>query len=193
LIQDLSISSDLYHYDEKLSRQAQNAQAAAKGLGIPIGILSIAQPEAAGAASAVGQLPAGESAVMYRGRAVEQLAPKAVRQPWAAFTECPYEDLREPGRVHLDPFGNLHLCQGLVIGNLFRTPLKEICETYHPDSHPFAGLLLDGGPAELARHYEVACDGEYADACHLCYETRRALRENFVEILTPDQMYGVMT
>jgi hypothetical protein len=42
--------------------------------------------------------------------------------------------------------------------------LKEICEAYDPDSHPI----------------------------DLCYETRRALRERFPEILGPDQMYGVL-
>ena len=47
LISDLSVSSDEYHYDEKLSRQAQNACAAAEQLGISIGTISIAAPEAA--------------------------------------------------------------------------------------------------------------------------------------------------
>ena len=31
----------------------------------------------------------------------------------------------------------------------------------------------------------------YADACHLCYESCRALRGQFPEVLLPDQMYGV--
>src|SRR3989304_2317532 len=69
LVQDLSISSDVYHWSEEVSRQSQNAQAAAQQLGIPIGVMSVAQPEATNAASVVGQLPIGESAVMYRGRA----------------------------------------------------------------------------------------------------------------------------
>ena len=92
----------------------------------------------------------------------------------------------------MDPFGNLHICQGISIGNLFRTPLKEICETYHPDSHPIAGPLLEGGPAELVRRYGLSHGAAYADACHLCYEARRALRDRFPEILGPDQMYGAL-
>jgi hypothetical protein len=32
----------------------------------------------------------------------------------------------------------------------------------------------------------------YADACHLCYETRLELRERFADILMPDQMYAVV-
>jgi MoaA/NifB/PqqE/SkfB family radical SAM enzyme len=128
---------------------------------------------------------------MYRGRAAVKLASKARQQPWSMFTACPYEDLREPGRVHVDPLGNLHICQGIVIGNVFRTPLKEICRRYDPEAHPITGPLLRGGPIELVKAYGVPHREAYVDACHLCYESRRALRDRFPEILTPDQMYGV--
>ena len=143
------------------------------------------------AASAKGQLPDGKSGVMYRGRAVCKLAPEAPRHPWIEFTTCPHEDLREPGRVHVDPFGNLHLCQGLSIGNLFRTPLRELCAAYDPDAHPVVGPLLRGGPAELMQHYGLAHHPAYADACHACYDARLALRERFPDVLGPDAMYGV--
>ena len=43
----------------------------------------------------------------------------------------------------------------------------------------------------LADDHGVPRDDKYADACHLCYETRRFLRTRFPESLTPDQMYGV--
>jgi hypothetical protein len=190
LIQHLSISSDRYHWSDTGSPQAKNATGAAEQLGIPLGVISIAQPGATDAASAVGQLPEGETAVMYRGRAAETLAPEARQQPWDQFTACPHEDLREPGRLHVDPFGHLHICQGISVGNLFQRPLKEICETYDPDSHPITGPLLAGGPAELVRRYGLPHQEGYADACHLCYESRQALRERFPEILVPDQMYG---
>jgi MoaA/NifB/PqqE/SkfB family radical SAM enzyme len=191
LIDDLSVSSDLYHDDKQLSQQAQHACAAADRLGIPIGTISVALPEAADPARVVGQLPESESGVMYRGRAAEKLSGKAPTQPWSQFTLCPCEDLREPGRVHVDPLGNLHICQGIVIGNLFQTPLKEICERYDPDRHPITGPLLHGGPIELVKRYGLAQRDAYADACQLCYESRRLLRERFPEALTPDQMYGV--
>jgi hypothetical protein len=95
--------------------------------------------------------------------------------------------------VHLDPFGNLHVCQGILLGNLFQTPLKAICETYDPEVHPVIGPLLQGGPAQLARIHGLAPEANslYADACHLCYETRRRLRNQFPEALGPDMMYGV--
>jgi hypothetical protein len=192
LLQDLSISSDRYHWSEALSRQARNVRAAAKQLGIPIGIISIAQPEV-NTASTTGQLPPGESAVMYRGRAVEKLAARAAQRPWEQFTACPYEDLREPGRVHIDPLGNVHLCEGIVVGNVFRTPLKRICAAYDPDRHPITGPLLEGGPAGLVLSYALPHASQYADACHPCYQARRILRGRFPEVLGPDQMYGVFT
>ena len=123
-IQDLSISSDLYHHDKDKNQLVQNACVAAEKLGIPMGTISVAQPEETNAAQSKGKLPEGLSGVMYRGRAAEKLSPRATKSPWTNFTECPHEDLVEPGRVHLDSLGYLHICQGITIGNLFQKPLS---------------------------------------------------------------------
>ncbi|MCL4505008.1 MAG: radical SAM protein [Chloroflexi bacterium] len=190
LIQSLSVSSDLYHYDEQTSRQARNALAAAEQAGITARLMSIALAGRKDAPTVVGELPPGETGVMYRGRAAVKLAPRHARKPWDSFTTCPHENLREPGRVHLDPLGNLHICQGIVIGNLFETPLRDICAAYDPAAHPVVAPLLDGGPAELARRYGLAGEEGYVDACHMCYTARLALRQRFPAALRPDQMYG---
>lgn len=189
-VEELAISNDLYHYRAESDRQAQNAVAAAERLGIPVATLCVAQPEDVNAAQSRGQIPPGESAVMYRGRAAVNLVPRAARRPWEAFDACPHEDLRAPGRVHLDPLGNLHICQGIVIGNLFETPLKDICAAYDPQAHPICGPLLAGGPLALVSEYNLAHETSYADACHLCYQARRTLRDRFPSLLGPDQMYG---
>lgn len=220
LVSDLSISSDLYHWSDQLSQRAGTAHAAAEQLGIPVGLISIAQPpglmpgerHAGGVVppvqppgttttpaqpgdvapqAPVGQLPLGQSGVMYRGRAAQELAHRAPPHPWETFTECPHEDLREPGRVHIDPFGNLHMCQGLTVGSVFETPLKVLCENYDSESHPIIAPLLQGGPAELVRRFGLSHRPAYADACELCYSARLALRAQFPELLGPDQMYGV--
>jgi len=182
LIQDLSVSSDLYHADVMLSQYARNASVAAEQLGIPIGTISVAQPN---------EEDASLASLMFRGRAAEKLAPRVPHQPWHTLTACPYEDLRQPGRVHLDPLGHVHLCQGISLGNVFRTPLADLVASYDADAHPIIGPLLQGGPADLVRRYDVPHDEAYADACHLCYEARLALRQRFPGVLTPDQMYGV--
>jgi hypothetical protein len=174
LVDDLSVSCDRFHGDDEQVRRVRRAGEAARKLGIPIAAIEIAGEENAG--RVVGQLPEGESGVMYRGRAAVKLAPAAQKRSASGMTECPYEDLRAPGRVHLDPFGNLHLCQGIVMGNLFMSPLREIFAAWDADAHPIAGALLAGGPVELARRYGIPMAEGYADACHLCYETRDALR-----------------
>lgn len=179
---DFTVSSDVFHCGECLGEQPQNALVAAKWLGIPTGMISIGQPEGA-------EHEQGE--VMYRGRAAVKLVERAGRRPWREFDSCPHEDLRDPGRAHLDPFGNVHICQGIVIGNVFEAPLNQICEAYCADEHPICGPLLDGGPAALVEEYHIPHDETYADACHLCYEARLALRKEFPALLIPDQMYGV--
>jgi hypothetical protein len=187
LVADLSLSQDLYHDVSDVDRRIANARAAATELAIPLGTIQIAQPDEETSAPEL----ASASALMYRGRAATVLAGRAAHHPWDTFTACPYEDLREPGRVHVDPFGHVHLCQGISLGNLFQTPLPELVGAYDPDAHPIAGPILSGGPAALATVYGVEHGVRYADACHLCDEVRRRLRPRFPVTLAPDQMYGV--
>ncbi|MFQ5548950.1 MAG: radical SAM protein [Woeseia sp.] len=189
-IDDLSISSDAYHGSLEGASHPEIARRVARRLGIPVEFISVAQPGAADVPGAAGQLPAGESAVLYRGRAADMLASRVAAKPWEEYTECPWEDLREPERVHVDPFGTLHICQGISIGNLLERPLAKIMAEYHPEDHPIIGPLLAGGPAEIVRRYGLAHEDGYADHCHLCYTSRCALRERFGDVLTPDQMYG---
>ena len=130
--------------------------------------------------------------MMFRGRAVEKLADRVVGRPWHEFTECPHENLRDPGRVHVDPFGHVEICQGISLGNIFETTLHEICASFAPDDHAIVGPLVAGGPAALVRSYDVPHVELYADACHLCDAARRPLRSRFPDQLAPDQMYGVV-
>ena len=183
LLNDLSVSTDLLHSDRVISAESQNVLAACEQLGIPAGTITCALPGA----------PAESEGgpVHFRGRAAARLAGAAPLRDWSTFDECPYEDLEDPDRVHLDPDGNLHLCQGLVMGNLFERPLAEIVASYEVADHPIAGPLAAGGPAELVRVYDVPHAPAYADACHLCYSARENLRTRFPEHLATDAMYGV--
>jgi MoaA/NifB/PqqE/SkfB family radical SAM enzyme len=192
IVRDLSISSDDYHGGEGHRRLVSNALDAAQRLAIPASILAVAQPGDPEANVTIGTLQGESVAVMYRGRAAESLVDRVEWDSWERYTECPFEDLRNPGRVHIDPLGNVHVCQGISLGNVFDRPLRELCASYDPDSHPIVGPLLDGGPAELRRRYALDLGSGAADACHLCDLARRALRDQFPEVLMPDQMYGVV-
>jgi hypothetical protein len=129
--------------------------------------------------------------VSFRGRAVEKLLEGLPRRPFSCFVECTEEDLSNPGRVHLDPYGNVFVCQGLNIGNVRENRLRAIMEGYRPLEHPIVGPLLRGGPAELARVYGLPDGDAYVSGCHLCYLARRALIERFPAYLAPAQVYGL--
>ncbi len=184
-LEDLSISCDLYHANENLSREASNAISAAEKLRIPVSHVSIAQPVDMNR----GQIPADQDSLRYRGRAAEVLTTGARLHSWEQFTSCPHEELREPQRIHIDPFGYVHVCQGITMGNLFSQSLTKIVEEYRPEEHRVIGPLLEGGPAKLLD--PELKKGKYADACHLCFSARKRLRKRFPEILAPKQMYGL--
>ncbi|HYF93701.1 MAG TPA: radical SAM protein [Symbiobacteriaceae bacterium] len=172
-LSDLSISDDELHGNIK---RAATARAAARDLGIPADSLHV---------------DAGTpGSVMYRGRAAEKLAGQAPGQHWSTFTCCPHEQLHDPGRVHLDAGGWVHLCQGLAMGNCLQTPLADLVQAYDPQRHPIVAPILKGGPAELARVFGLPDQELYADACHLCYLVRSRLRGDFPLYLAPGHVYG---
>jgi MoaA/NifB/PqqE/SkfB family radical SAM enzyme len=189
-LDNLTISSDLFHYSEKVSQQSKFITTAAEMLNIYLDIIYIEQPGVA-ALSTLGQIPPESSSIMFRGRAAEKLAHNVQLKPNTDFVECPHENLKDPGRVHIDSFGNVHICQGISIGNIFDSPIKEICQNFDPFTHPILGPLLDGGPNKLVEKYNLNLSGNFADACHLCYKAREILRNQFPNILIPDQMYGI--
>src|SRR5512142_736118 len=89
-LSDLTVSSDLFHCERPLGEGPQNAIAAAKWMGIPTGMISVAQP-AEIAPESHGQLE-DESGVMFRGRAAAALAPRVEGHAWDSFTSCTHED-----------------------------------------------------------------------------------------------------
>ena len=190
IVEDLSISHDIYHGSQDQPQQTLVARQAARQLGIPVDFISVAGSEASAEQAGVGQFPADESTVLYRGRAATTLAARVQPKPWYQFTECKWEELRHPERVHVDAYGNLHICQGISIGNLFENPLAEIMGDYDACAHPVIGPLLAGGPVEIVNRYVLPHEQSYADACHLCYVSRSKLRDRFPEALNPCQMYG---
>jgi len=188
-LDSLSASTDELHYADRISPEAQHILEASRALDIPADWIVCDLPQASGQPARRGA-PVEGGPILYRGRASETLAPQVPSRPWDSYDECPHERLDDPGRVHLDPMGNLHLCQGLVMGNLFERPLKDVIAAYRPAEHPIVGPLLRGGPAELVRGYDVPHAEGYADACHLCFTARLALRPRFPAELCPDPMYG---
>jgi MoaA/NifB/PqqE/SkfB family radical SAM enzyme len=176
-VEDLSISDDAFHRTSEQDRAPSFALEAAKALEIPAAAISIPDPKE-------------HEGVRFRGRAARELTADLPREPWDSFRECPYEPLAAPERVHVDPMGNVHLCQGLLLGNCFETPLLDLLATYEPQKHPICGPILRGGPAALAEETAAAHEETYVSACHLCDDLRSRLRKRFPTLLGPPQVYG---
>jgi MoaA/NifB/PqqE/SkfB family radical SAM enzyme len=190
-IDDISVSNDAFHHGEQKETPATIALRAMKELGISGGDICIEEPSVDKEKTQERGEPVIGGGAMFRGRAVEKLITDELpRKYWEEFTECPHENFEDPGRVHADSFGNLHICQGLSIGNMWKTPLSELVKNYDARTHPVCGPLIRGGPAQLAREYQVKHEEYYIDACHLCYSIRKALKSEFPEYLTPNQVYG---
>lgn len=188
-ISDLSVSDDVYHYDEREENLAKHAYEAAKDLGLPVGKITIEDPKKCLKQIDWKGKPVVEGRVLFKGRAAEKLLEGIPRKPWTEFDKCPHEDFSNQSRVHIDPFGYIHVCQGITIGNMKRTPLPRLLAAFDPKTHPICGPILRGGPAELVREYRVKHEEKYVDECHLCYSTRLNLRRKLPDVLAPDQMY----
>jgi hypothetical protein len=186
----ISLSSDLFHGSDMITPEYRAASAASAALGLSESVIIVEPPEGSSYLTPKGE-PVRGGRVMFRGRAAARLARDAPHVPAETLRECPHENLDDPSRVHIDPFGNVHVCQGLVMGNLLRMRLKDVIAGYRPEADPVFGPLTRGGPYELAVVHGLPLEEGYADACHLCYETRKALRSRYRYTLTPDQMFGV--
>ncbi len=191
-IDDLSISDDELHSGKCINSPASIAIQAAKNLGIRVNSISIDSPELS---SCITQRKKGEPVtsgeVMFRGRAADKLAEKFPGADPAEFDRCRWEELESPERVHVDSFGNVQVCQGISIGNMWQVPLSEIMNNYLAKTHPVVKHILSGGPLKLARHYRTSLNSKYIDACQLCYETRKQLIDRFPDCLAPRQVYGL--
>ena len=189
-ISDLSLSSYAYFVEDADEDRLRNAALAAQELGLPMAVLEVG----AAACLDIPGLCLGEDVgeIMCKGRAAVELAPgRAARSPETLVT-CPFEDFAEPGRAHLGCDGELQLCQGISAGNVFATGLAAVLEGYDPARRPVVAEIAAGGPWALSQAYGHAPERTlYADECHLCYETRSALRERFPDVLTPAQCYGL--
>lgn len=188
----LSISDDEFHGSNG-DNCAKNASTAAKNLKITTDSICIEEPkiEIAESDEEGKGAPVIGGGALLKGRAAEKLADGLPRRNWKELKECPHEELRDPERVHIDSYGNVHLCQGLSVGNMWKTGLTTLVKEYDPDRHPICGPLLRGGPALLAKEYGVEHDEEYVDECHFCFLTRLALLDRFPEYLAPRQVYGL--
>ena len=180
-VADLSISDDEYHRMSDEDMRASNVVVAAEQLGMPASVLRVCSP---------GTEEEGGGQLYFRGRASEKVAPEHCMKDPMQLKSCP-EDLDRPSRVHIDPLGLVHVCQGLVVGDVRSQRLADIVNGYDCSENPVIAALVEGGPAALVSRFELELPIErFADDCHLCYVAREMLRAKYPLDLGPDAMYG---
>jgi hypothetical protein len=188
---ELSLSSDFYHGESWEIEEVKNAVKAANDLKMKVGVIAVKYKDT--------EVPCPNNIegakmdsweLMYRGRAFSKLTEKANKKPWSEFTKCPYENFANQERIHIDPLGYIHVCQGISIGNAWQKPFSKIIEEYNPYENPILEPLVRGGPVALVEKFSLSHDEVYADACHFCSAARLMLRNKYPDILVPDQMYG---
>jgi len=187
---ELSLSSDSYHDSKVQTGEVENAVKAAFNLGIKVGINSTENPSGTPSPGNIGGAKVYASRLMYKGRAAVNLVGKAFLKPWSEFVKCPYENLASPERVHVDPFGWVHVCQGISIGNAWQRKFSSLIREYEPSGNAILEPLIRGGPVALVEKFGLPHEDRYADACHLCYSARCMLRATHPDTLGPDEMYG---
>lgn len=175
-LRSLSISTDSWHEEFIPKEKALRAAAIAQELGLSADIMSC-NPQ--------------NSDVVCRGRAVDSLGCTG-EYDWAELVDCS-ERLAAPTRIHIGPDGEVHLCQGLLLGrSVGDAPLGDVIAAYAPGDHPLVSRLSAGGPAALAdfaRESGWRPSGLYRDPCHLCFEVRAFLRGRYPELIGPPEIY----
>jgi MoaA/NifB/PqqE/SkfB family radical SAM enzyme len=189
-IADFSVSDDELHADPDGPNRARFARQAAENLGIPTGSICIEVPKAAGTEERGGEPILGGN-IVFKGRAVDNLTADLPTRPAASFTSCDQENFLDIGRVHIDPMGWVHACQGITVGNLWEKPLRQIIAEYDPENEPIIGPLIRGGPVELAKQHAIDVGERFVDACHMCFLLRRELLDRFPDKLAPRRVYGL--
>ena len=189
----LSVSNDGYHYGEEIENPALIARDAGLKLGLDAFQICINPPEILDGDGQEGEK--GRSLIgggaKFRGRAADLLTSGLPIRPWKDLRECPYEDLVNPSRVHVDSYGNIQICQGISLGNFWQEPLSEIMADYQAEKHPICGPLSRGGPARLIEELDLSPADGYVDECQACFFLRREIIDHYPDLLSPRQVYGL--
>lgn len=199
-LKSLSISTDAWHEEFVPLERVKMAVDASQALGLDVDVMvcrsgsadSGLEGEVQRIEASLAPAPVYSGRIAARGRG-SSIANLDETQDWKQLTEC-RESLKDPSRVHVGPGGEIHLCQGLLIGeNMKDKKINKIFDGYRPKRNPVISSLIEGGPAALARfawrHGWRPRPG-YADGCQLCFEVRSQLLERFPLFLGPTAVYG---
>lgn len=116
---------------------------------------------------------------------------------WASQSEgkeCAVEfDPNRMWEIHIDPYGNIQTCCGIIIGNAYKKTLIEYMEQgFHTDNE-LVRIAYEQGPygyIELAVNRGYKLKDGYPQKCNLCWELRKFLRPYYPETFGPSEIYN---
>ncbi len=131
------------------------------------------------------------------GRAGEKLAPFCMDRPieslaydhlWLSGSldkGCAVEfNGKSMWEIHIDPYGNIQTCCGIIIGNANKKPLSEWMEQDFDTKNKLIQTVKEEGPfglLKLAIKHGYKPKEGYPQKCNLCWEVRKYLRPFFPE------------
>jgi hypothetical protein len=130
----------------------------------------------------------------YPDRSLDELASDSLWHGGTGGEEsCRAEfDANEMWEIHIDPYGNVQTCCGIIVGNAHATPLPELMQRgFHTDNE-LVRMVYERGPyayLELALERGYTPRSGYPQKCHLCWEVRKFLRPHFPQTFGPAEIY----
>ena len=94
--------------------------------------------------------------------------------------------------IHIDPYGNIQTCCGVIIGDAHEKPLIEWMERGFHTANELVKMAYQRGPyayLDLAKEYGYQPRDGYPQKCNLCWEVRKFLRPYFPETFGPAEVY----
>lgn len=128
-------------------------------------------------------------------RALEELVNDSLWHGGAeGAKDCRMEfDPKEMWEIHIDPYGNIQTCCGIVVGNAHQTPLSGFMKRgFHIDNE-LVKIVYERGPfglLEIAIEQGYQPRSGYPQKCYFCWAIRKFLRPYFPDTFGPAEIYA---
>ena len=96
--------------------------------------------------------------------------------------------------IHIDPYGNIQTCCGIILGNAHDKPLLEWMQQGFDTENELIQIVKQEGPfglLKLAIERGYKPKEGYPQKCNLCWEVRKFLRRFFPETFGPAEIYNI--
>lgn len=112
----------------------------------------------------------------------------------AGDKSCKMEfDPDEMWEIHIDPYGNIQTCCGIILENAHEITLPELIEKGFYTENELVKIVYEQGPfglLELAVERGYHHRSGYPQKCYLCWDVRKFLRPYFPETFGPAEIYA---